>query len=32
MKMWDGRWNAHDVWNNEQMVSNIRQRDRDIGR
>jgi hypothetical protein len=26
MKMWDGRWNAHDVWNNEQMVSNIKQR------
>jgi hypothetical protein len=33
MKMWDGRWNAHDVWNTiEEIVSNIRHRDRDIGK
>jgi hypothetical protein len=31
MKMWDGRWNAHDVWNIiEEIVSNIRHREIEI--
>jgi hypothetical protein len=27
MKMWDGKWNAHDTWNTiEEIISNIRHR------
>jgi hypothetical protein len=34
MEMWDGEWNAHDVWNTiEELVSNIRHRKKkDIGK
>jgi hypothetical protein len=31
MKMWDGRWNAYDVWNTiEEIVSDIRHREIEI--
>jgi hypothetical protein len=33
MKMWDGKWNAHDVWNTiEESVSNTRHKKKDMSK